>query len=149
MIGVIGANSPSDETYGLAYEIGYKIAERGGIVVCGGLGGVMEATCKGAKEAGGITIGILPGDEASTANAYVDIPIVTGIGWARNIILVRTAESIIAMDGSYGTLSELAHALQMKKPIVAIRSRIAPANVLQVDDPDEAVKRAFAAFNDR
>ena len=136
IIGVIGANQPSNVTYRLAQEVGRKIAERGGVVVCGGLGGVMEAACKGAKEAGGLTIGILPGEEAKTANPYVDIPIVTGIGYARNIILVRTAESIIAMDGSYGTLSEIAHALQMGKPVIGIRSQIAPVDVPQVGDPE-------------
>ena len=149
IIGVIGANQPSNVTYRLAQEVGRKIAERGGVVVCGGLGGVMEAACKGAKEAGGLTIGILPGEEAKTANSYVDIPIVTGIGYARNIILVRTAESIIAMDGSYGTLSEIAHALQMGKPVIGIRSQIAPIDVPQVGDPEEAVERAFAACADR
>ena len=93
VIGVIGASRPSGEGYELARAVGRNIAERGGIVVCGGLGGVMEAACRGAKEGGGLTIGILPGQDAAEANRYVDVPIVTGMGYARNIIIVRTAQA--------------------------------------------------------
>ena len=149
VIGVIGASRPSGKGYELARAVGRNIAERGGIVVCGGLGGVMEAACRGAKEGGGLTIGILPGQDAAEANRFVDVPIVTGMGYARNIIIVRTAQAIVALDGSFGTLSELAHALQMAKPLVAVGCRIAPPDVPQVEDPEEAVARAFAACADR
>lgn len=145
ILGVIGAGNPSSETRELARQVGGKIAERGGVLVCGGLGGVMEAACRGAKEAGGLTIGILPGGEAGEANPFVDIPIVTGIGFARNIILVRTAQALVALDGSYGTLSELAHALQMGRPVVGLRCRIAPPEVPQAEDPEAAVAWAFSA----
>ena len=101
----------------------------------------MEAACRGAKEGGGLTIGILPGQDAAEANRYVDVPIVTGMGYARNIIIVRTAQAIVALDGSFGTLSELAHALQMAKPLVAVGCRIAPPEAPQVEDPEEAVAR--------
>ncbi|MDP6620330.1 MAG: TIGR00725 family protein [Nitrospinota bacterium] len=149
VIGVIGASRPTGEAYDLARVVGRKIAERGGVVVCGGLGGVMEAACRGAKEGGGLTIGILPGQDAGEANRFVDVPIVTGMGYARNIIIVRTAQAIIALDGSFGTLSELAHALQMAKPLVAVGCRIAPPEAPQVEDPEEAVARACAACADR
>ena len=109
-IAVIGAEHPSQEEARLAEEVGRELARRGAILICGGLGGVMEAACKGASSEGGVTIGILPGDNPKTANPYVQIPIVTGIGYARNIIVVRTARAVIAIDGSYGTLSEIAHA---------------------------------------
>ena len=145
VLGVIGSGSPSKETYELALTVGRKIAERGGVLVCGGLGGVMEAACSGAREAGGLTIGIIPGEDARQANPYVDVPIVTGMGFARNVILIRTAQAIVALDGSYGTLSELAHASQMTKPVIGLRCRIAPPEVPQVDDPEEAVAWAFSA----
>lgn len=144
-MGLIGASQPSREVSELAYAVGRKIAERGGILVCGGLGGVMEAACRGAKEGGGLTLGILPGEKAGEANPFVDIPIVTGMGFARNIILVRTAQAVVALDGSYGTLSELAHALQMAKPVIGLRCRIAPPDVPQVEDPEQAVAWAFSA----
>ncbi|MFQ5911916.1 MAG: TIGR00725 family protein [Nitrospinota bacterium] len=145
ILGVIGSADPPEETYDLACVVGRKIAERGGALVCGGLGGVMEAACRGAKEAGGLTIGILPGESARQANPFVDVPVVTGMGFARNVILVRTAHAIVALDGSYGTLSELAHALQMAKPVVGLRCRVAPPGVPQVEDPEEAVAWAFSA----
>jgi uncharacterized protein (TIGR00725 family) len=145
IVGVIGAANATKEGTDLARTVGRKIAERGGILVCGGMGGVMEAACCGAKEAGGLTIGILPGTNAAEANPCVDIPIVTGIGFARNVILVRTAQALVALDGSYGTLSELAHALQMAKPVIGLKCRIAPSEVPQVEDPEEAVAWAFSA----
>ena len=100
LISVIGAGKCDAETYVLAEQVGHELARRGAIVVCGGLGGVMEAACKGAKSAGGRTIGILPGESYRDANPYVDIPIVTGIGEARNSIVVRTARAIIAVGGA-------------------------------------------------
>jgi len=111
IIGVIGSSLAKGKPYEQAMEIGRLIAQRGGTVLTGGLGGVMEAACKGAKEGGGQTIGILPGFDTRDANRYVDIPIITGFNHARNIIVVRTSEALIAVGGMYGTLSAMAFAL--------------------------------------
>jgi hypothetical protein len=145
MIGVIGGSESSQGVYAQAYDVGREIARRGAVLVCGGLGGVMEAACKGAQEAGGLTVGVLPGHHAEEGNPYVDVPVVTGMGYARNAVLVRTARSLIALDGSYGTLSELAFALQMGKPVVSLGCRIAPDEVVRATDPVSAVEQAMAA----
>jgi uncharacterized protein (TIGR00725 family) len=150
IIGVIGGSSCSDENRKIAEEVGKKIAESGATLICGGLTGVMEAVCKGAKSAGGTTIGILPGTNKEDANRYVDIPIVTGIGIARNVIVVRTADVCIAIDGSYGTLSEIAIGLNVGTPIIALKTWDAPSagpvdkNLFIVaEGPEEAVKLAL------
>lgn len=122
LIAVIGARQCDAETYALAEQVGYELARRGAIVVCGGLGGVMEGACKGAKRAGGLTIGILPGKTPREANPYVDIPIVTGLGEARNSIVVRTARAVIAVGGEYGTLSEIAFALKFGIPVIGLNT---------------------------
>lgn len=122
LIAVIGARQCDAETYTLAEQVGYELARHGAVVVCGGLGGVMEAACKGAKRAGGLTIGILPGKTAREANPYVDIPIVTGLGEARNSIVVRTARAVIAVGGEYGTLSEIAFALKFGIPVIGLNT---------------------------
>ncbi len=122
VIAVIGGREADSKLLTQAQEVGRLIAEAGFTLACGGMGGVMEAACKGAIEAGGQTIGILPGDNTSSANPYVSIPIATGFGIGRNIILVRTADALIAIGGAYGTLSEIAHALQLNKPVIAIGS---------------------------
>lgn len=106
----------------VAEEVGRRIAQSGASLVCGGLGGVMEAACRGAKAAGGLTIGILPGDEKESANPHVDVAVVTAMGSARNVIVVRTADALIAIDGRYGTLSEIAHALDLGKTVVSLGS---------------------------
>jgi len=108
------------EVYNIAREVGYLIGKKGGILICGGRGGVMEASAKGVREAGGISIGILPGASASEANPYIDIPIVTDLGNARNAISVLTSQAIIAIHGSYGTLSEIALALKCHTPVVGL-----------------------------
>src|SRR5512139_2867597 len=115
-IGVIGAGSCDEMTATMAFDIGKGIAEAGYALVCGGLGGVMEAACRGASEAGGVTIGILPGDTIAGANQFVTIPIATGIGIARNVIIVRSSRALIAISGGSGTLSEIAFALQLGIP---------------------------------
>ena len=104
----------------MAEAVGRALAEAGAILICGGRGGVMAAACRGAKSAGGLTIGVLPGDSAAEANPYVDIPIVTGMGEARNIIIVRTAHAVIAVGGEFGTLSEIAFALKLGRPVVGL-----------------------------
>jgi hypothetical protein len=142
-IGIIGSGSCTREAYALAEEVGKRVAEQGGILVSGGLGGVMEAASKGAKEAGGLTIGILPGDDAEAANPYVDIPIVTGMSFARNVIVVRTSQAIIAIEGGYGTLSEIAFALQLGVPLVGLQTTFHDERMIKADSPADAVEKAF------
>jgi uncharacterized protein (TIGR00725 family) len=122
MIGVIGSGNCAPKVGKLAEEVGRGIAKAGGTLVCGGLGGVMEYACKGAKRAGGTTIGILPGMSKEDANDFVDIPIVTGISIARNLIIINSADVLIAISGGYGTLSEIAFALNLHKPVVALQT---------------------------
>ena len=119
-IGVMGPALCLPEVYNLAREVGFLIGQKGAILICGGKTGVMEASARGAREAGGITVGILPGAYASEANPYIDIPIVTDLGNARNAINVLTSQVIIAIHGSYGTLSEIALALKCHTPVVGL-----------------------------
>lgn len=142
-IGVIGAGECADEIRRMAEDVGRCIAERGAILVCGGMGGVMEAAAKGAKEAGGTTVGILPGLDAHAANAYIDIPIVTGMGEARNVIIVRTADAVIAVSGGHGTLSEIAFCLKLRVPLVGIQTWNVEPSVCRADTAEEAVDLAF------
>lgn len=146
IIGVIGASQCDDAVYKQAYEVGRLVAQRGAVLVCGGLEGVMEAVCKGAYEAGGLTVGIIPGFLASDANPYVAIPIVTGLSHARNIIIVRTAQVLIAISGSYGTLSEIAFALSLKKPVISLGSWDVDPNITKANSPQDAVDKAFKAL---
>jgi uncharacterized protein (TIGR00725 family) len=142
-IGVIGGSRASATHLELAERVGRLIAKSGAILVCGGLSGVMEAACRGAKQAGGMTIGILPGGNASDANAFVDIPIATGMGYTRNALVVMNADALIAVDGSYGTLSEIAYACVHGKRIIGLDSwdikGMEPAAT-----PEEAVEMALA-----
>lgn len=121
-ITIIGGHAVPPDLYALAEEIGLRIAQKGWDVVCGGLTGVMEAVCKGAREAGGHTIGIIPTSDRRDANRYVEIPIVTGIGFARNLMVVLNGDAVLAIDGSYGTLSEIGFALLYHREIVGIRT---------------------------
>lgn len=143
IIGIIGISQASDEEYSAAQEVGAGIAKRGGIIVCGGLGGVMEAACRGAKSENGLTVGIIPGFNRQEANPYIDIPIVTGMSHARNIIVVRTSNAIIAIGGSYGTLSEIALALKLGIPIIGIKTWDVSPEIKKVSTPKEAVDMAF------
>jgi hypothetical protein len=152
-IGVIGGSEVSPQIADLAEEVGREIARRGAVLVCGGLGGVMEAACRGASSEGGLTIGILPGDSRQTANPYVRIPIVTGIGYARNVAVVKSTQAVIAIDGSYGTLSEIGHALQSGVPVIGLKTwslsidgQVDKAIIL-ADSPKDAVNRAVALIN--
>lgn len=141
-IGVIGGNQASDEILKLAEQVGDEIAKSGFVLICGGRGGVMEAACRGAKKAGGITVGILPGDTRQQANGFVDIPIVTGLGIGRNIIVVRSSQAIIALDGKYGTLSEIAHALRLGIPVIGLKTWQISEDINTVNNPKEAVELA-------
>ena len=119
-IAVVGGHKCSKKIYRIAEELGSLIAQRGWVLVCGGGSGVMEAACKGAKKQGGLTVGILPSSDGREANKYLDVNIPTGLGYARNILVVRAAKAVIAISGEYGTLSEIAFAFNEEKPIVGI-----------------------------
>jgi uncharacterized protein (TIGR00725 family) len=119
-VAVVGSGSASPEQEEVAEGVGRGLASRGAVLVCGGLGGVMEAACRGAKAAGGTTVGILPGDRRDAANEFVDVAIPTGLGEARNALVVRAADVLVAVGGSWGTLSEIALALRTGKRVVGI-----------------------------
>lgn len=142
VISVIGAGSCDRETYNTAERTGTLIARKGSVLVTGGLGGVMEAASKGAKEAGGTTVGILPGFSRDEANPFIDIPVVTGLSHARNVIVVRSADAVIAITGEHGTLSEIALALKLGKPVIGIRTWDIKG-VVRVNTPEEAVDKAL------
>jgi uncharacterized protein (TIGR00725 family) len=148
-VAVIGSASCDEGVAALAREAGQEIARRGAVLVCGGRGGVMEAACEGAKAVGGMTVGILPGTDRREANPYVDVPIVTGLGEARNAIVVRTADAVVAISGGYGTLSEIGLALKMGRPVVGLGTWELlhggwPVNaVAQADSPAKAVELAM------
>jgi len=151
IVAVIGDGFCSADTARLAEEVGRQLAERGATVLCGGLGGVMEAACRGAKRAGGLTIGVLPGRDRRDANPYVDITIVTGMGEARNVIVVSSAQSVIAVSGGYGTLSEMAHALKLGIPVVGLSTWQLSKDgwdeqrgIEVATDPADAVRKALA-----
>ena len=121
-IAVIGRSTCSPAEAAVAEEVGALLAERSATVVCGGLGGVMEAACRGAVSRGGLTVGILPGNDRAAANRWVSLPIVAGIGQARNIAVVRSSQAVVAIGGAYGTLSEIAFALDSNIPVVGINT---------------------------
>jgi uncharacterized protein (TIGR00725 family) len=119
-IGVIGGASPDSEHRQIAHDVGKEIAKKGAILVCGGLGGVMEAAARGAKKNGGLTIGILPGNSPGEANIHIDIPIATGLGYSRNSLVAMNADVLIAVDGQYGTLTEIAYGKIYGKKVIGI-----------------------------
>jgi uncharacterized protein (TIGR00725 family) len=153
-IAVIGGNQCSPEEESAAEEVGRELARRGAVLLCGGLGGVMEAACRGAQSEGGITIGVLPGDSRQAANPYVQIPIVTGMGYARNAIIIKSSQAIIAVDGSYGTLSEIGHALQSGIPVIGLNTWTLARNgqqdkkIIPAQSPIEAVNKALELAKD-
>jgi uncharacterized protein (TIGR00725 family) len=122
MIAVIGGEGTTEDDARHAYEVGFEIGRRGHVLVCGGMGGVMREACRGVADAGGVTIGILPGEAGEDANEFVRYRIVTGMGAARNAIVARTGDALIAIGGRYGTLSEIAFGLIAGKPVVGIGS---------------------------
>jgi len=148
-IAVIGGSQCSSQEAEVAESVGRELARQGAILVCGGRGGVMEAACKGASAEGGITIGILPGDSRQAANPYVQIPIVTGIGYARNVVVVKSAQAVIAIGGNYGTLSEISHALESGIPVIGLNTwslsrKGQPDNsIIPAQDAAEAVDKAL------
>jgi uncharacterized protein (TIGR00725 family) len=151
-VSVIGGSHCSRQEAELAEEVGAELARRGVTLICGGLTGVMAAACKGAHSAGGTTVGILPGSRRKDANPYVDIPIVTTIGEARNVIVVCSGQAVIAIDGEYGTLSEVAFALRHKIPVVGLntwslsKNRQLDGSIIIADSAKDAVDKALAAI---
>lgn len=151
-IGVIGGGEASAKAARTAEEVGQEIAQHGAVLICGGLGGVMEAACRGASGAGGLTIGILPGDNRRDANPYVQIPITTGMGYARNAILIKSCHAVIAIDGSYGTLTEIGYALQSGKPVIGLDTWSLSINdkqdksIIQAKNAKDAVDKAMESI---
>jgi uncharacterized protein (TIGR00725 family) len=149
LIGVIGSGVCDGETQTLAREVGNGIARAGFGLVCGGLGGVMEAACRGAAEAGGLTVGILPGESADAANPSVQLRIVTGMGVARNVVIVRSAAAVIAVAGGSGTLSEISFCVKLGVPVIGLRSFDVFPEIVQVSTPAEAVAEAMKRISRR
>ncbi len=148
-IGVVGASACDETIASIAYEVGQEIVRQGAVLLCGGLGGVMEAAAKGAKEAGGLTVGILPGASAKNANPYIDLSIVTDMGHARNIILVQSSDAVIAISGAYGTLSEIAIALKTGIPCIGIQTWDIDPRIICTQTPGQAVRLAIEKISAR
>lgn len=144
-VAVVGPGEATADEARTAEDVGRLLADAGAVLVCGGLGGVMEGACRGAKSAGGTTVGILPGPDRAAANEFVDVAIATGLGEARNALVVRAADALIAIGGSWGTLSEIALALRTGKRVVGLGTWDLPEEGVQpAADPAEAVKAALA-----
>lgn len=142
-VSVVGSGEASGELYEKAREVGRLVAERGGTVVCGGRSGVMEAVARGAAEAGGTAIGVLPDEDRERANEYLSFSIATGTGHARNLAVVCSGDVVIAVGGEYGTLSEIGLALKVGRPVVALESWDLGEQVSVAASPEEAVEAAF------
>jgi uncharacterized protein (TIGR00725 family) len=150
MIGVIGGgNVASEEGLRMAEEVGFLIARADAVLICGGLNGVMQAAAKGAKRGGGLTLGILPTGNKADANPYIDLPVATAMSTARNLVIVRTADALIAINGSYGTMSEMAHAFDQGKTVFALhtwpmeKAGVEDGLFVPVASPKDAVDRAL------
>ena len=149
-IAVIGGSECSPQEAELAEKVGRELARQGAILVCGGMGGIMEAACKGASSQGGLTVGILPGNSRQQANSHVQVPIVTDLGEARNVIVIKSAQAVIAIGGKYGTLSEIAHALRAGIPVIGLNTWALSRNsqpdnsIIPAQNPTEAVKKALS-----
>jgi len=159
-----GDDALSPQIAKIAYEVGSEIASRGAVLICGGLGGVMAEAAKGAKENGGLTIGILPGEDPGSANPFIDITLPTGLGFARNVLVAYSGDAVIAISGRLGTLSEISYAILKKKPVIGIHtwnleqlsgrmpSNEAQAykdNIIRCENAKEAVDRAFAIIENK
>jgi uncharacterized protein (TIGR00725 family) len=156
-IAVIGKGTPDADLLLLAEQVGRRIAEAGAVVVCGGMGGVMEGASRGAREAGGDVIGILPGEDPSDANPYVTHAVATGIGHARNLAVVASADAVVAIGGEWGTLAEIGFARRLGKRVAALRSWTVSGpgemdggpGIDVAEDPIQAVELALAAASER
>jgi uncharacterized protein (TIGR00725 family) len=155
LIGVCGTSRDDPATDGIAERVGRLIAARGGIVVCGGLGGVMAAAARGAARGGGFSVGLLPGDNVEDAAADVSLAIPTGLGEMRNALIVRACPVIIAIGGAYGTISEIGLALRNRRPVIGLDTweihppgaRSADPGIQRATSPEHAVTMAFAAVD--
>ena len=150
-----GPGTPEDSPLAVAEEVGRGLAARGAVLVCGGLGGTMEAACRGAQAAGGTTVGILPGLDRGTGNPFLDVAIPTGLGEARNALVVRAADALIAVGGAFGTLSEIALALKCGTPVIGIGTwELAKGGrqveaIVRAESARDAVEWALAAASER
>ena len=150
IITVIGESTASSENAILAEKVGRLLAKANVTIVCGGQGGVMRSVCKGAQEVGGTTIGILPGLDSLDSNEYIDIPICTGLGNGRNLLVIRAGEAVIAIGGAYGTLSEIGLALSESKPVVGlntwsvVKNDLLDCGIIVADSPEQAVEIAIS-----
>ena len=143
---MIGAGHCNHEQYQTALQLGQEIARAGAVLVCGGMDGVMKAAAEGCRLAGGTSLGIIPGTDKSTANEFHDYVIATGFGEARNLVIIRTADVVIALPGQYGTLSEIGFALKMSKPVISLGSWDVSEDIRSAQTPKEAVRLALKAI---
>jgi uncharacterized protein (TIGR00725 family) len=148
-IAVIGASDISPETAALAREVGREVAETGALLLCGGLGGVMAAAAQGAQAAGGVSLGILPDGDRRRANPYLTYTIATNLGHARNVLIAHSADALIAVDGSHGTISEAAIALKLGKPVIALNVTWDLPGLKRAATPAKAVAMAWEAMEAR
>jgi uncharacterized protein (TIGR00725 family) len=150
LVAVCGESDPQTPLADVAFDVGRGIAERGAVLICGGMSGVMEHAARGARSAGGLTVGLIPTDDVNDANGFIDIAIATGLGHARNALLALTADGVIAIGGGLGTLSEIALALRNRRPAIGIRTwqfdreRRTEPELPQADGPGEGVEWLFA-----
>jgi uncharacterized protein (TIGR00725 family) len=142
-VAVCGPGQATDAEAARAQAVGRGLAERGAVVICGGLGGVMEAACRGARDAGGTTVGLLPGHDRGAANPYVSVALPTGLGELRNGLIVRAADAVIAIGGAFGTLSEVALALKTGTPVVGLDTWDVGEPIRRAGSPEEAVEWAL------
>ena len=143
IIAVIGGSQASEENLRIAEQVGALIAKNNAILICGGMSGIMEAASRGARQHKGLVIGILPTPNKESANPYIDIPIVTGMGEARNVIITRTCDCAIAIDGKYGTLSEIAYCMVFGVPVIGINTWDIDAPIIKAETAEQAVKIAL------
>jgi uncharacterized protein (TIGR00725 family) len=151
-VAVVGAGDASPSQVERAEEVGQRLAEAGAVIVCGGLGGVMHAAARGCERAGGISVGVLPGDDRDPASPHLGVAIATGMGEARNAVIARTVDSVIAVGGGYGTLSEIALAAKMGKLVVGLDTWALPGAdgaVVHADSAEDAVRLALDAARSR
>ncbi len=139
-LAVIGGGKAEGATLALAYKVGQEIARRGAVLICGGLGGVMQAAAQGAQEAGGVAIGILPGPDRAAANPFLTYSLATNLGHARNVLIAHSADGLIAVDGEHGTISEAAIALKLGKPLVGLAMEWRLPGMKMATGPEEAVE---------
>ncbi len=148
-VSVVGSGEAGTEGERLAAEVGRALARRGCVLVCGGLAGVMAAACRGAREAGGRTVAVLPGDDPAAANPWAEVVVATGLGNARNAVVVQSGDAVIALPGGWGTLSEVALARKAGRPVVGLQAWADVEGVVPAATPEEAVEKALALAGKR